>query len=135
MKQRAQKKYKVLRNGFLTHLVRLKCSSVNGTCGTYEQEIIYCFTCQKSLTPVNKKDWAPVFVRFNHLQRKYKNSWKSLFNWDVGFPFFLLETMLLSWSLISRILQKPNGFCLQKNDGKYIDWRQKEMVGKMHKMI
>ena len=40
---------------------------------------------------------------------------KFLFNWgDVGYPFFLL---------------------FEKNDGKNIDWRQKEMVGKMHKMI
>ena len=60
-------------------------------------------------------------------------------NWDVGFALFLfhpcLETSLLSQSLISRIFLKPNRFWFQKNDGKNIDWRQKEMLGKMHKMI
>ena len=57
----------------------------------------------------------------------------------VGFPLFLfhhfLETMVLSKSLISRIFLKPNQFWFQKNDGENINWRQKEIVGKMHKMI
>ena len=56
-------------------------------------------------------------------------------NWDVGFPLFLfqpfLKTMLLSESLISRIFLKPNRFWFQKNDGKNIDWSQKEILGKM----
>ena len=46
-------------------------------------------------------------------------------NWDIGFPLFLfhpfLETMLLSESLISRIVLKPNRFWFQKNDEKNID--------------
>ena len=46
-----------------------------------------------------------------------------------------LETMLLSEGLISRIFLKPNWLWFQKNDGKNIEWRQKEMLGKMYKMI
>ena len=64
---------------------------------------------------------------------------KFLFNKDVGcllFPFYpFLETMLSSENLISRIFLKHNRFCFQKNDVKNIDRRQKEMVGKMHKII
>ena len=37
------------------------------------------------------------------------------------------ETILF---FISKIFLKPNRFWFQKNDGKNIDWRQKEMVGK-----
>ena len=62
-----------------------------------------------------------------------------LFNWDVGFSLFLfhpfLQTMLLSKSLISRFFLESNQFWFQENDRKNIDWLQKEMVGKMHKVI
>ena len=58
--------------------------------------------------------------------------------WDVDFPLFLfhlfLETMLLSIFYLEFFL-KSNRFWFQKNDGKNIGWRHKEMVGKMHKMI
>ena len=64
---------------------------------------------------------------------------KFLFNKDVGcllFPFYpFLETMLSFENLVSRIFLKHNRFCFQKNDVKNIDRRQKEMVGKMHKII
>ena len=36
---------------------------------------------------------------------------------------------------MSRIFLKPNRFWFGKNDGKNIDLSQKEIVGKMHKMI
>ena len=93
----------------------------------------------------NKKYWTPVFVLFQ-LFRKIKiagsyedkpllalQKLRRRLSFVSLRPF--LETILWSESLISRIFKKPNRFWSQKIEGKIIDWRQKEMLGKMHKII
>ena len=71
-------------------------------------------------TPIHKfmliSRRATSWGRKGCLKRSGKNSsscrWCFLFNWQVDFPLFLfyplLETMLLSKSLISRMFLKPN---------------------------
>ena len=107
---------------------------------------------QKSSTAPNKKYWTLVFVYFNHLERSkwlevmktnqhliYKNYKVVLLNWHIGFVCFSFIRFqkqcfyLKVWSL--KYFWNLIDFGFKKMMKKKIDWHQKLMVGKIHKMI